>query len=301
MKIERLVEIINIMQEVGKTTMTYLSEKINVSRRTVYRDIDIICKAGIPIVTSQGVDGGIEIKKGFYFDTTAFSKEELKEIFSGKKSVNGGIADTYSSSLTDKLIDNGNAVSLSENVLLDLSSIYKGKLSEKILLLKQAIEEKKCVNFLYCRSKGETELLIEPALVMFRGSDWYIFGYCSEFEDFYMFKLSRIWNLQITDMTFEQREIPSGKLSTAKKTDENIEVTAIYDASEKYRLVEEKGMDSFQSTDDGRLIAGWKFPNYKNAVRWFMSFGDKVEVVAPTDFRESYADIIRSALSKYEK
>lgn len=298
MKIERLVEIINIMQEVGKTTMTYLSEKTNVSRRTVYRDIDIICNAGIPIVTSQGVDGGVEIKKGFYFDTSAFTKEELQKIFSGDK---GGFSHTDELSLTGKLVDKGNAIALSDNILLDLSPIYKGRLSEKMLLLKRAIDEKKCVSFLYFRSKGETEPIIEPALLIFRGSDWYIFGYCSECEDFCTFKLSRIWNLQITDKVFEQRDIPIGKLNAIKKNDENLEVTAIYDASEKYRLVEEKGMDSFQSTDDGKLIADWKFPNYKMAVRWFMSFGDKVEVVAPTDFRESYADIIRSALKKYEK
>lgn len=300
MKIERLVEIINIMQEVGKTTMTYLSEKVNVSRRTVYRDIDIICNAGIPIVTSQGVDGGVEIKKGFFFDTSAFTREELQEIFSGRKSFNGGPVDD-SISLTGKLVDNGNAVALSDNILLDLSPIYKSRLSEKMLLLKRAIDEKKCVSFLYCRCKGETEPIIEPALLMFRGSDWYIFGYCCECEDFCMFKLNRIWNLRITDKVFEQRDIPVDKLNAIKKTDENIEVTAIYDASEKYRLVEEKGMDSFQATDDGKLMAVWKFPSFKKAVRWFMSFGDKVEVVAPTDFRESYADIIRSALSKYEK
>lgn len=80
-KIDRIIGIINFIQENGKTTMPYLAERFNVSRRTVCRDIDIICGCGIPIVTSQGVDGGIELKRAFTLTQTLFLQKSCTKFF----------------------------------------------------------------------------------------------------------------------------------------------------------------------------------------------------------------------------
>lgn len=70
MKIDRLIGILTILMQKEKVTAPYLAEKFEVSRRTINRDIEDMCKAGIPIVTLQGKNGGISIMEGYQIDKT---------------------------------------------------------------------------------------------------------------------------------------------------------------------------------------------------------------------------------------
>lgn len=70
MKIDRLIGILTILMQKEKVTAPYLAEKFEVSRRTINRDIEDMCKAGIPIVTIQGKNGGISIMEGYQIDKT---------------------------------------------------------------------------------------------------------------------------------------------------------------------------------------------------------------------------------------
>ena len=65
MKIARLIGILSILLQQPKTTAAELAERFEVSTRTIYRDIDVICQAGIPLVTTQGIGGGVAIMDGF--------------------------------------------------------------------------------------------------------------------------------------------------------------------------------------------------------------------------------------------
>lgn len=87
MKIERLIGIITTLQQKEKVTAPYLAEKFEVSRRTINRDIEDICRAGIPIVTTQGTNGGISLMEGFALDTTVFTQQELSAVFTGLKTL----------------------------------------------------------------------------------------------------------------------------------------------------------------------------------------------------------------------
>ena len=176
MKTDRIIGIITVLQRKGKVTMPYLAKKFEVSRRTIARDIETICAAGIPIVTSQGTDGGVEIMKGFNFDTTVFTKDELGTILTGIKALES-VSALPSSALSEKLYGKENIIPLDENLMIDLSSFYKDSLSEKIELLKKAAHEKKCVTFRYYYNKGEDDKLIEPIITVFKWSNWYVFGF----------------------------------------------------------------------------------------------------------------------------
>lgn len=175
MKIDRLIGIIATLQQKKTVTAPYLAEKFQVSRRTINRDIEDICKAGIPIVTTQGAKGGISIMEGFSLDTTVFTQQELEAIFTGLKSL-----DSVSySALVEKLAEKigGFAIRLADNIVIDLSSYYKDDLVPKLERIKQAIRECKCITFRYCYNKGETGKKIEPYLLVFKWSDWYVFGF----------------------------------------------------------------------------------------------------------------------------
>lgn len=299
MKIDRLIGIITVLQQKGKTTMPYLAEKFEVSRRTVSRDIEDICRAGIPIVTTQGSGGGVEIMKGFCFDTTVFTRDELQSVFVGLKALDSVNVGAKGNTLENKLYGGDKTVSLSENMIIDLSSFHKDTLSEKINLLKRAAYEGRVVKFKYYYNKGEDDKEVEPYLIVFKWSSWYLFGYCSQREDFRMYKLNRLWNLSVTERCFEKKDIPNEKMNFGQNPDDELSVKALYEPSEKYRLIEEYGPYSFQTEDDGRLCSELGFTDRKSALTWFLSFGDKVEVLYPDDFKKEYISVLKNTLAKY--
>lgn len=298
MKIDRLIGIITILQQNKTVTAPYLAEKFEVSRRTISRDIDDICKAGIPIVTTQGAGGGISIMDGFSLDTTVFTEQELTAIFTGLKSLDSVSYSASAEKLAHKIGGN-TAIKLADQMIIDLSSFHKDDLASKIELLKQAIRESRCIKFHYCYNKGEADKLIEPYLIVFKWSDWYIFGFCKERQDFRMYKLRRLWDLKITDDTFAVRELPEEKKQFGRNMTDDYYITAIYAPSEKYKLVEEYGPNSFTVLDDGRLWTRWGFTDLEWAIQRFLSFGDRVEIIEPQEFKETVRITIEKMLEKY--
>lgn len=283
-KIDRLLGIITVLLQKDKVTAPLLAKKFEVSRRTINRDIEDICKAGIPIITTQGYDGGISIAEGYKIDKTVFTSDELQAIFTGLKSLDS-ISDTSNvNNLMDKLSLGKNAViSNTDNILIDLSSHYKNSLTEKIECIKLAINEQKLISFRYFYIKGEVDKIIEPYLLLFRWSSWYVFGYCLERDDFRLFKLNRLWNLSCSQQYFEQREVPEEQLEFDRYFSDNIQLIALFEPKVKYRLIEEYGVDSFTYTDSGKLMFKMGFASYENLLSWVLSFGDAVEVIEPKE------------------
>ena len=153
MKMDRLIGIITTLQQKKTVTAPYLAEKFEVSRRTISRDIEDICRAGIPIATTQGKGGGISIMEGFSLDTTVFTEQELASIFTGLKSLDSISCSASAEKLAQK-IGGSSAIKLADNMVIDLSSYYKDDLAPKLDQIKQAIKESKCIAFHYCYSKG---------------------------------------------------------------------------------------------------------------------------------------------------
>ena len=299
MKIDRLIGIITILQQNKKVTAPYLAEKFEVSRRTINRDIEDICRAGIPIVTTQGSNGGIALMEGFAFDTTVFTQQELATILTGLKTLDSVSRSPKMERLAEKLGGNP-AVSLTDHMLIDLASFYKDALADKIDLIRRAIEERRCISFHYYYNKGEADKLVEPYLVAFKWSDWYVFGFCRERQDFRLYKLRRLWQLETTEETYEERTIPEEKKRFGTHMTDDYIITAIYDPSVKYKLVEEYGPESFTVMEDGRLYTEWGFTDPEEAVYRFLGFGDKVTVTGPPEIVEKMKVAIRMTAEKYE-
>ncbi len=299
MKIDRLIGIITILQQKKTVTAPYLAEKFEVSRRTINRDIEVICKAGIPIVTTQGVNGGISIMEGFSLDTTVFTEQELAAIFTGLKTLDSVSNSSSAERLAQKLGGTA-AIKLADDMLIDLSSFYKNDLAAKIEGIKQAMKEAKCISFRYCYNKGEAEKLIEPYLIVFKWSDWYVFGFCKQRQDFRMYKLRRLWELRVTDEMFTARDIPEEKMQFGSHMTDDYIVSAVYDPSVKYKLVEEYGHNSFSEQEDGTLYTEWGFSSAETAVEWFLGFGNKVKVLGPPEMVERMKNALLATLNLYK-
>lgn len=300
MKIDRLIGIIAVLQSNRKVTMPALAEKFEVSRRTINRDIEAICRAGIPIVTTQGADGGVSIMEGFRLDASVLTAEELASVFIGLKSLDSVSETSRAGLLADKLfLKKDSVLPLAENIVIDLSSHYKDSLAPKIAMIKRAATERRLVSFTYYYGKGEMVKTVEPYLIVFKWAAWYLFGYCAERGDFRLYKLNRLWDLTVTGLPFTPRDIPPESLDFDSRLPDTYEITAVFEASEKYRLVEEYGRDSFTEREDSRLLFCRGFTNHEEAIRWFFSFGDRAEVLAPEEFREKMKRLAENLFKKY--
>lgn len=300
MKMDRLIGIITTLQRHKKVTAPYLAEKFEVSRRTINRDIETICRAGIPIVTTQGGNGGISLMEGFYFDTTVFTQQELAAVFTGLKTLDSVSSSPRLEKFAQK-IGGDPAVSLSEHMLIDLASFYKEDLAGKIEQIQGAIREHRCISFHYYYGKGEEDRLIEPCWIVFKWSDWYVFGFCRSRQDFRMFKLRRLWELKTTEIKFETRNVPEGKLQFGSHMKDDYRITALYDSAVKYKLVEEYGPDCFTEREDGLLYTRWGFADPDEAVHWFLGFGDKVRVTEPPEMVAKVKAAIQAMAEKYSE
>lgn len=299
-KIDRLIGIITVLLQKDKITAPLLAEKFEVSRRTINRDIEDICKAGIPIVTTQGYDGGIAIAEGYKIDKTIFTSDELESIFIGLQSLDSISQISHKNNLMDKLSLDQNAVmSNTGNILIDLSSHYKNSLTHKIECIKLAINKQRLVSFRYFYNKGDIDKIIEPYLIVFKWSAWYVFGYCLEREAFRLFKLNRLWSLTYMNEYFEQREVPLEQLEFDSYFSDNIQLIALFEPKVKYRLIEEYGIESFTHTESGKLMFKMGFASNENLLSWVLSFGDAVEVIEPKEVCYELKKQANNILKKY--
>ena len=103
MKIDRLIGILSILLQEEKTTAPELAERFEVSRRTINRDIEDLCKAGIPIRTAQGTGGGISIMDGYRMDRTILTSKDMQVILAGLRSLDSVSGSSYYSQLMEKI------------------------------------------------------------------------------------------------------------------------------------------------------------------------------------------------------
>ncbi len=283
-----------------KVTAPYLAEKFEVSRRTINRDIEAICKAGIPVVTLQGVNGGIAIAEGYKIDKTIFTPEELGAIITGLKGLSSISKASSYTQLMEKLVgDKEGVYRVKDNLLIDLSSFYKDSLSYKIETLKRAIEAKQLVELDYFYSKGEVKRKIEPYLLLFKWSSWYLYGYCQEKQDFRMFKLNRMGEIRIREEQFELRDLPQIEEQLENYFEENIFLVAQFEESVQYRVIDEYGLNSFVKQKDGALLFERYFTNRQYLLSWLLSFGDQVEVIEPEEMRQEIKRQAEGMQKKY--
>ena len=300
MKLDRMFGILTVLLQKDRVTAPELAEKFEVSRRTIGRDIDALCMAGIPVITHQGSGGGISIAEGFKLDKSVLTTNELSDIVAALKGFGSITPRSNIERTLDKLRVNDDAVvSLHEPIIIELASHYKGQLTEKIELIKQSVLGKQLIEFDYFYDKGESHRRIEPYFVIFQWTSWYVFGYCLEREDFRLFKLNRLWNLRLCDEPYTPREIPGEKRDFNKNfATDSMKLVALFDPSVKYQVIETYGLNCCTDTNEG-LLFETEFSNREYMLGWLLGFGSKVKVLEPKGIAHEIRCIAEKIISVY--
>ena len=296
MRDSRLFRILYYVLEKGKVTANELSEKFEVSVRTIYRDIDVISSAGIPIYATQGKGGGIEIADDFVLKKSLLSEKEQEQILVALKGLEG-INKQYENELLTKLsaffkIKNTNWIEV------DFTNWQRGNEYDELFNdIKSAIINKNIIRFTYFSSnEKETSREVKPIRLLFKGWDWYVYTFCLLRNEFRYFKLSRIRDLKILDENFEDsyEDVVLIKKMEYKDT---VYVKLKFDRKVAFRVYDEMG--DIKEDEEGNLYAEIELPNDYNLYNYIFSFGESVEVLEPIEIRNNIRDMINKISKIY--
>jgi predicted DNA-binding transcriptional regulator YafY len=167
-------------------------------------------------------------------------------------------------------------------------------------LIKDAIERKKKIEFHYYGPGGDNTRILEPCLLIFEWSSWYVWGYCLLRDDFRMFKLNRMDQIRCTNEDSEKREIPLYQMDPRRVQWTNeVEVTAEFDQSMKWRLIEEFGINSFSENADGSLLMNVGWSDQESLFSWLLGFRDCVRIIEPVEYQKDFLNLLERIKNLY--
>ncbi|ALS36107.1 putative DNA-binding transcriptional regulator YafY [Enterococcus rotai] len=291
MKIDRLLSLVNLLTENDRMTAKGLAERLEVSKRTIYRDIETLNLAGIPVISYSGIHGGYGIVEGYKISKHVFSTEDISTIMTGLSAIQSISTSSEISPLLAKIAPNMKVQQPQSDLLIDLSSWYKpneGK--NKLDDLRQAIATQQIIVIQYHSKKGYSEREIEPYKLIFKASHWYLYGFCLKRQAFRLFKLTRIPTYTLLDERFEPRAIDAVALTMESENDyleamvspEVQQIVLTYEQNDKLYLIDKLGAEFFQEHEKeatGTIV----FPllNLKKSVDFILRLQDKVRVIEP--------------------
>ncbi len=308
MKLYRLLHLMNLLVNSDKTTINKLSEELEVSRRTIYRDLETLTMAGFPIVSYAGYGGGITIADGYKFDKSLLSIEDWENILTGLNTVKT-VGDTEKIEyLIGKIAPkNIEAINTESDIIIDMAQWYDDDAQELISCLRSAISNKRLVYIEHQTKSSSTKRKVEPYKLIFKERDWYLYAYCLLREDFRLFKVNRISFYKILPETFIPRKasIPSLEIDTRKRIFVNeaptkYHVLLEFELQDKEFLVEALGALNFKIVDEKGLI-DFKTSNLDYTVNLVISLQDKVKVISPDLLYERVTNIIDKMKKLYER
>lgn len=297
MQINRLFEIVYILLDKKTVTAGELAGHFEVSARTIYRDVDSLCQAGIPIYMSQGRGGGISLLPEFVLNKALLTEEEKRDILASLWAVNAVEFQKTNTALRKlgSLFGEKNA----DWIEVDFSVWTDGE-KEACLFqtLKSAILEKKVITFLYSSAKQEnTNREVEPLKLCFKGSSWYLYGYCRMRGECRFFKLRRMQDPVMAEEFF-QRGIPERILvGTEQYQQEYISLTLRLDPEMAFRVYDE--FDHYRQQQDGSFLVECRCAEGEWLLGYIASFGSFCEVLQPRKVRERVKKELENILKNY--
>lgn len=303
MKINRLTEIILILLNKKTVTAKELSDKFQVSTRTIYRDIETLSLSGVPVYMSKGKNGGISLLEDFSINKTLLSKDDKESLMLALKALST-IEYLEISSVIDKMGFMNKTNNNDNWIDIDLSRWgNKTHEDDKFHKIKYAILNNKLIEFTYVNSlANKSRRVIEPIKLIYKGQSWYLYGYCRLKEDFRLFRISRIKNIEMKEESFIKRDF---KLVEKNKQEKEVWNTVKVKLKVKkealYRAFDDFDEESIMENKDGTYEVTMEFPESEWLYGYILSFGPYVEVLEPLRIRNIVLQKMKETLNIYNE
>lgn len=296
MKNSRLFQILYLLMERQDLTADILATKLEVSPRTIYRDLDALSAAGIPVYAQKGRRGGVRLMEQFKMERSLLDEEEQEHILTALQSLETvGAVDT-------------------KNLLTQLSGLFgkqtvewldvdfgswgaAGKEKGFFEICKQAILKHQLISFEYFNSSGAcSRRTVEPLKLCFKGGNWYVSGYCRKRRDYRMFRLSRIYNLKMEAENFLPRRLPEEE---QEMFTDMVPVKIEFSSSAAYQVLDFFAPEQIDILPDKRIIVNTEFPPGRWVTCYLLSFGSQARVLEPEWLREQIKEEAEKIYSFY--
>ncbi|GJM81998.1 DeoR family transcriptional regulator [Paenibacillus sp. HMSSN-139] len=304
MKLERLISIIYKLLNHDVLSAATLAEEFQVSPRTIYRDIDVLCAAGFPVVSYQGTNGGYGIMDGYKMDKSLLGSYDVASLITVLNSLSTVFEDERAQGTIERL-QTIEPEYRSPSLAVDLETRRTD--TGVLPLLRSAITQRMVVRFDYINAQNQRRSReLEPLRLQFKFGNWYVYGYCRSRQDYREFRLSRMLNVRLMPDSFgPHHEVPEKTGSGSKSWQGQVEEVVIRVNPESLADV----MDQFhqaekQFHDDGSMTV--RIPVYQPlGARWLwsilLSFGGGAEVLEPPQLRGIIKEQLQKALKLYEE
>ena len=299
MQMNRLFEIIYILLNRKTITAKELAAHFGVSTRTVYRDVDTISLAGIPIYTEKGKGGGISLLPDFVLSKSILTDQEQNEILTALQSLSG-----VKAAETDHVLKKLSAV-FNKNAVhwLDVDFSDWSDANDKTFHdFKTAILNRRIVEFHYYSAACEmTRRRLEPIQLWFKSKSWYIKGFCLSRQDMRLFKLSRVKNLTVTDNQFAERDDSANSPPHSPVSQQKSYVTLKLKIAQEmtYRVYDEFMEESAEKQPDGSFVVSVTWPEDDWVYSSILSYGEYIEVLEPEHIRNIVKEKSQKIARKY--
>lgn len=310
MKIDRMLAIIVMLLNRDRVSAKELSEKFEVSVRTIYRDIDAINLAGIPIISYSGNNGGFGIMENYKIDHQLLTLKDMFTMLTALKGINTTLENIELETAIEKvssLIPKEKTEDLKihfEQIVLDIMPWgYRQKHKNQVKEIHEAVIHNKLIKFLYTNIKGvKTERVVEPMTLLFKGYVWYLFAFCHERNDYRIFRLSRIRSLVVLEKVFNRREKTYHEfMHNSEKNIKDIDLVLKFTPEMRIKVEEIFDEEQIDLQENGFLIVKASWPEDDWIYATILSFGENVEVIKPVYVKEKIKEKAKNILKVYNK
>jgi len=300
MKTERLVSMIFLLMKKKKISARELADYYDCSVRTIYRDMETLENAGVPVISYRGTEGGFELIEGYRIEKPFLSSQEASMVLGLLQGISQVVDDVEIESISTKM-DGANATF--SNLYFDMRGWgMSDDFREKANCCNQAISHHKALFIEYFNSYlHSTTRKIYPLKIIIKGSQWYLHAFCTLKSNYRLFKITRIKSLQITDELFDPSDyhlIPKQENEWAGdsetplilKFDKNI-----YSSFKDFFLEE-----NITEYTGEHFIVSVNFPIDNWVKSLILSFGEMVEVIEPAFLRKEIKAAAQKIVDKYD-
>lgn len=300
-KVERLIAIIMILLKKELVSAKEFSRLLNVSKRTILRDMETLSLANIPIYAVQGVKGGYGIMEEYKVDKRLLTSADLQNILTAL----GGLEQIFLTEEVARTIKKIEAMvgQLVLNRSIQLSFYAwegRSELLESLKICQESILKQRLISFNYIDKDGAiTQRMVEAYTLHFSESSWYVRGFCLERQAYRSFKLARIDRIVLGARVFQPRDDWTEQNYEAPYLPQFVTIKAWIAPSIKDQIIERYGRSKLEDHDSELVLATMEIPHNRRGFQFLASFGTQLKVIEPQTYVEEFRQYLAQMLEQY--
>ncbi len=318
MKVHRLISVLLLMESRRTMKAEELASRLEISTRTVYRDIEALCEAGIPLTTTTGPNGGIHLMEGYSSGISNLHEDDIVSLYLSGMGIQPDRQSDMAIKLNNTLLKLQK--SLSHTQINDINKIKRkfyfdetpwwgqSKRLSNVDTLIHSIIQAKTLRIAYQKYTGELSYRkIYPYGVVVKRMDWYLIAYCEKNKDIRAFKCERIIDYKILDEGFIvpedfyiedywKKSQRTFKNLCAEKENYPVRIKLHKDRAEVL-----SDLEVFEIKEEGDyIIATINMYKYECAVTDVMKIIGYAEIINPTELRAIVEKELENIIMKYK-